>query len=179
MGRDKAFVTFDGHTLLARALDLARSVTADVRIVGSREKFARFAPIIEDVYPGRGPLGGIHAALRASPVELNFILAVDMPFVSLAFLQHLISEARTAPDASAVVPWSDSRWQPLCAVYRRKFADAAEEALRAGRNKIDSLFIAAEIKTIREEELERAGFPRSIFGNLNTLEELEEQQRRA
>src|ERR1022692_1796718 len=88
MGADKAFVDYEGRTLLARALDLARSVTADVRIVGSREKFAPFAPVVEDVFRDCGPLGGIHAALRASLTELNLVLAVDTPFVSWAFAQY-------------------------------------------------------------------------------------------
>ena len=64
MGTDKAFIEFEGHTLLERALSLARSVTPDVRIVGAREKFAPFAPVVEDIFRERGPLGGIHAALR-------------------------------------------------------------------------------------------------------------------
>ena len=39
MGADKAFVTLDDRTLLARALDVAHAVTADVRIVGDPAKF--------------------------------------------------------------------------------------------------------------------------------------------
>jgi molybdenum cofactor guanylyltransferase len=179
MGSDKAFVEFEGRTLLARALDFTRSLTPDVCIVGSQEKFASFAPVVEDVFHDRGPLAGIHAALRASPTELNLMLAVDMPFVSLAFLQYLLGEARTAADASVVVPRSEGRWQPLCAVYRRRFADAAEKALLAERNKIDPLFHASKTRVIDEEELERSGFSSSIFRNLNTLDELEEQRRRA
>lgn len=58
MGTDKAFVVLEGRTLLARTLDLARAVTADVRIVGAAEKFAAFAPVVEDVFSGCGPLGG-------------------------------------------------------------------------------------------------------------------------
>ena len=65
MGRDKAFVMLQGRTLLARALEVCRTVTSDVRIVGDRKKFAPFAPVVEDVFPGCGPLAGIHAALRA------------------------------------------------------------------------------------------------------------------
>src|SRR2546421_9488043 len=57
MGRDKAFVEFQGRTLLARTLDLAASVTPAVRIVGSRKKFAAFAPVVEDVFRDCGPLG--------------------------------------------------------------------------------------------------------------------------
>jgi molybdopterin-guanine dinucleotide biosynthesis protein A len=179
MGADKAFVEFDGRTLLGRALDLARSVTPNVCIVGAEEKFGRFAPVVEDVFRDRGPLGGIHAALRSSATDLNLMLAVDMPFVSLAFLQYLIGEAGLATGATVVVPSSDGRRQPLCAVYRRNFADAAERALLAGRNKIDKLFDEVPIRVIDEQELDSAGFSNSIFRNLNTLEDLEEQQRRA
>ena len=89
-------MTLDGSTLLARALELARSVTADVRIVGDPAKFAAFAPVVEDVFRDCGPLGGIHAALRASPTDLNLILAVDVPFVSPALLQYLIMRARSS-----------------------------------------------------------------------------------
>ena len=178
MGTDKAFVEYDGRTLLARALDLARSVTPDVRIVGSAEKFAPFAPVVEDIFPDRGPLGGIHAALRSSLSELNVMLAVDTPFVSWAFLQYLISQARSAPEAAAVVPRDQAGSQPLCAVYRRQFADAAETTLRAGRNRIDVLFDTVPTRVIKPEELEGAGFSRSIFRNLNTPEELEAEKRR-
>jgi molybdopterin-guanine dinucleotide biosynthesis protein A len=179
MGMDKAFVEFEGCTLLVRALDLARSVEADVSIVGAREKFARFAPVVEDVFRERGPLGGIHAALRASETDLNIMLAVDMPFVSLAFLQYLIGVARAENAASVIVPRISGRWQPLCAVYRREFADIVEEALSAGRNKIDLLFDADRTRAIDETELNRTGFSSDLFRNLNTPQEVEEEQRRA
>jgi molybdopterin-guanine dinucleotide biosynthesis protein A len=176
MGTDKAFVDFEGRTLLARALALAREVSADVRIVGSKDKFASFASVIEDEFPNRGPLGGIHAALRASHTDLNLILAVDMPFVHRALLEYLLEQARNAPEASAVVPRGNEGWQPLCAIYRRKFAVAAEEALRAGRNRIDLLFDAASTRVIERDELERAGFSSDVFRNMNTPEELQSQK---
>ncbi len=172
MGTDKAFVQFEGRTLLQHALELGRSITADVRIVGAQERFARFAPVVEDIFRERGPLGGIHAALRASETELNLILAVDMPFVSLAFLQHLIGIARIANVATVVVPRTGGRWQPLCAVYRRSFGVVAEKALLAGANKIDLLFNVAETRVIDDGELDRAGFTSNIFRNINTCEEL-------
>ena len=178
MGMDKAFVDFDGRTLLGRMLDLARSVATDIRIVGSREKFAAFAPVVEDIFHDCGPLGGIHAALRASQTDLNLMLAVDMPLVSAAFLKYLINQAWTAPGAIAVVPRDNGRWEPLCAVYRRNFADAAEKALLAGRNRIDLLYPKIEARVIEEEELKREGFARAIFRNLNTPEELELGKRR-
>ena len=172
MGTDKAFVTLNGRTLLARLLEVVRSVTTDVRIVGDAAKFAAFAPVVEDVFPACGPLGGIHAALRASTSELNLILAVDVPFVSFALLQFLMAHARNS-DASVTVPRINQGWQPLCAVYRREFADAAEIALRAGRYRIDALFDQVQVQVVAEEALEAAGFSSNIFRNLNTKEDLE------
>ncbi len=196
MGTDKAFVALEGRTLLARSLEVARSVTSDVRIVGSAEKFAAFAPVVEDLFSDCGPLGGIHAALRSSQNDLNLMLAVDLPLVSFALLQFLITRAKdsgamvTAPRTQmsraeistnnfspiSASPTTDSRphehWQPLCAVYRRDFADIAEAALQAGRYKIDALFENGSVCSIGHAELELAGFSPNMFRNLNTPEDI-------
>jgi molybdopterin-guanine dinucleotide biosynthesis protein A len=174
MGTDKAFVLLEGCTLLARMLELARKITTNVHIVGDPAKFAPFAPAIEDIFPGCGPLGGIHAALRSSPTDLNLILAVDLPFVSPALLQLFVTRAKNSPASVVTLAQANGGSQPLCAIYRRSFADVAEIALRAGRYKIDALFDHATTQIVREQELEAAGFAPRIFRNLNTPEELAE-----
>jgi molybdopterin-guanine dinucleotide biosynthesis protein A len=174
MGTDKAFVLLEGCTLLARMLDLARKITTNVHIVGDPAKFAPFAPAIEDIFPGCGPLGGIHAALRSSPTDLNVILAVDLPFVSPALLQLFVTSAKNSPASVVTLAKANGGFQPLCALYRRSFADVAEIALRDGRYKIDALFEHTSTQIVREEELEAAGFAPRIFRNLNTPEELAE-----
>lgn len=171
MGTDKAFVTFDGCTLLARALELARSVTPDVRLVGDPSKFASSAAVVEDMFPGCGPLGGIHAALRASSAELNLIIAVDIPFLSTDLLCYLVERARNSP-AAVTVPRFGRGLQPLCAVYRRAFAESAERALTQGHYKIDALFMDESAQVIGEEELKGKGFSADMFRNLNTPEDL-------
>lgn len=172
MGTDKAFVPLNGRTLLARMLDAARSLTPHVSIVGDRTKYAAFAPVVEDIVPGCGPLGGIHAALRSSSTDLNVILAVDTPFVSLALLQFLVARARNSPDSVVTVPRANGGLEPLCAIYRREFTTAAEEALRTGRYKIDALFDPGSTQVIGAEELQTAGFSPQIFRNLNSPSDL-------
>jgi molybdopterin-guanine dinucleotide biosynthesis protein A len=171
MGRDKAFVELEGRTLLSRALEIARSVTPNVSIVGDPAKFAAHAPVIEDIFPNCGPLGGIHAALRSSSTDLNLVLAVDVPFFPTALLEYLIERAREN-NAIVTVAQTAGRYQPLSAIYRRNFADLAEKALRGGRYKIDSLFPSTNTQTITEEELRAAGFSQTVFRNLNTPKEL-------
>lgn len=171
MGTNKAFLDLAGKTLLQRALELAAAVASDASIVGEVTKFMALGRVIEDVYPGHGPLGGIHAALKRTPAPLNLILAVDLPFVQPAFLKYLVSVA-SQNSAVVTVPQAAGGWQPLCAVYRREFLALAERALRKGKNKIDALFAEVETRAVKEEELTRMGFPRDMFRNLNTAEEL-------
>ncbi len=172
MGSDKAFLQLDGRTLLARALELAQAAAPQVFIVGQRDKFACFGAVVEDVFPGRGPLGGIHAALSATATELNLVLAVDLPFMRADFLRYLLERAR-ASSALVVVPRALGGYQPLCAVYRRAFRQRAETVLQAGRNKIDPLFTPGETLVLEQEELERLSFPAAMFDNLNTRQEYE------
>jgi molybdopterin-guanine dinucleotide biosynthesis protein A len=174
MGVDKAFVQLEGCTLLAHALALANSVSSDVRIVGSPQKFAAFGEVVEDEFPQHGPLAGIHAALRASSSELNLMLAVDMPFVEVPFLEYLFQEAARDESAMVTIPRATGAWQTLCAVYRKPFADLAEQALRQGKNKIDPLFRDIEMRIVEEHELTRQNFSPEMFRNLNTLEELKQ-----
>jgi len=172
MGADKALLEFEGETLLARTLRKARSVAGRVCIVGAREKFELYGPVIEDVYADRGPLAGIHAALQATTTELNLVMAVDLPFLPESALKYLLEQAR-ACDAVVTIPRIGGFRQTLCAVYRLEFAELAEESLRSGRNKIDPLYEQTSVRVLEEEELAEVDIEASMFENLNTPQDLE------
>jgi molybdenum cofactor guanylyltransferase len=176
MSTNKALLELAGKSLIERAVSLAHSVAAEVQIVGDPKTLARFGTVASDVYPGRGPLGGIHAALLASPTDLNLVMGVDLPFLQKAFLFFLISIANSSR-ATVTVPYAGGHLQTLCSVYRREFATTAEKALVVGRNKIDSLFADVSVRKIEEHEIVRAGFTLSMFRNVNTPEEWESAKR--
>jgi len=172
MGADKALLTFRDQTLLARALQTAGAVSSPVVIVGSRERYAAFGHVIEDVYAGCGPLGGIHAALSATETDLNLILSVDMPLMTPDFLRWLLKRASDASEW-AVVPDALGGQQPLCAVYRRPLQVLAERALHDGDYKVGHLYARAPTLHISETEMRSAGFSPEIFRNINTGDEYE------
>ena len=177
MNTDKAFLDFGGQTLLDRALGVMGTVCDRVTIVGDPGKFAKYGstkygPVVADIFSGCGPLAGIHAALVHSPAELNLMLAVDMPFVSTELLAFLFAAATDeANDTIVTVPRTTHGLQPLCAVYRRDFSAVAEQALRAGKYKIDAAFAGVSVRVIEEGELTAAGFSERSFFNVNTPED--------
>jgi molybdenum cofactor guanylyltransferase len=176
MGVDKPLLEFNGETLLGRILLKARRVAGKVCILGPREKFELFGPVIEDIYTDRGPLAGIHAALAATTTELNLMLAVDLPFLPEAALKYIVDQAR-ACDAVVTVPRVGGFNQSLCAVYRREFGHLAEESLKAGRNKIDPLFAKTAVRMLEEPELAEVDIVPAMFENLNTPIDLERAMR--
>ncbi len=188
---DKAFLDFRGQTLLERALTVAGTVCDRVTIVGDPAKFeavlsSQFSvlskterqslrtenrelrTVIADIFPGCGPLAGIHAALTHSTAELNLMLAVDMPFVSRELLAFVFAVAEASDTVIVTVPRTSRGFQPLCAVYRRDFSTVAEQALRAGKYKVDAAFSGVSVRVIEENELATAGFSEQSFFNVNT-----------
>jgi molybdopterin-guanine dinucleotide biosynthesis protein A len=179
MGRDKAALSLNGRTLLETALAAARAVAMvkEVFILGAPERYAAYAPAIADVFPGCGPLGGIHAALQQTRTEFNLMIAVDTPFLSAGLLRYLVERA-LASRAVVTAPEINAYPQPLCAVYSRAFLPIAERALQAGDFKIVPLFPKPGTLLIGEAELKQVAFTAEMFENLNTPEDMERARRR-
>src|SRR5215472_3589547 len=176
MGSNKSLLVLAGQTLLARALELVRAITPEVRIVGEPTTLSSFGSVISDIFPARGPLGGIHSSLVSSSSDWNLVVAVDLPFLEARFLTYLVTQAQTA-DAVVTLARIGDRFQPLCAVYHKAFLAPAEAALSAGRNKIDALFSEIRLRVIDENELTTGGYNRFMFANLNTPADWEWAQR--
>ena len=177
MGRDKALLRLGGQTLLERALASAHRIAPRVAILGSREKYA--APgerIIEDEFPGCGPLAGIHAALGTGETDLNVILSVDMPFVPLKFSTYLLERARSRPTALVTVPRIGGIVQGTCIACRRSFRIVCENQLKLGLCKVEDSIRLANPQYIEEQEIRARGIGPDVFRNLNTPEDLAEAQ---
>jgi len=178
MGTEKALLSVRGKTLIDHAIAQVRSICQDVLIVGPKETFSAYGRIVKDVFQDCGPLGGIHAALGRTQTELNFIVGVDTPFLTVPFLIFLADEARRSR-MLVTLPRTKDGLQPLCAIYRSDFMPVADKALKEGRLKLDSLFHPATTKVLDLDnpELRQFGFNMAMFDNLNTREDYERVKR--
>lgn len=147
MGRDKALLTLGGVPLVRLLLErLRRHADPVVIIAASAESYGEFGvPVLGDLHPGCGPLGGIHTALRSLDARETFILPCDTPFVSDELIAYI---AAFPTDAPARVARMDDRLHPLCGVYSPACLPAIEEALAAGRLVLRELLAAVGAATI-------------------------------
>jgi molybdopterin-guanine dinucleotide biosynthesis protein A len=92
MGQDKAALAIGGQPLLARVVARLQMVTPQVRVIGAVERAALVpgVPVVPDLRPGCGPLGGIYTALRTTSAPYVLVVGCDMPFLNAALLRHLL-----------------------------------------------------------------------------------------
>jgi molybdopterin-guanine dinucleotide biosynthesis protein A len=182
-GQDKALVMLGGEVMLARMCRLMLEATGSATIVAERQRpyGGLGAPVIEDLWPGEGPLGGIVTALlatqkAAAACEWNLIVSCDMPFLTREFLGHLAARA-LASGAQAVVPQSAKGREPLCACWRTSAAAELQNAFTGGMRRVNDA-----LKHLRAEVLDEAHWKRfdnagRLFWNMNTAADFEEAQR--
>src|ERR1700686_5325525 len=139
MGRDKALLPLGAGTIVEQIAAAVRSAAGNVTIIGPVERYTHLGfPVVPDKIENCGPLGGLFTALAITKADWNVLVACDMPHVTGAFLKQLI-EAAEASDGDCVVPETGGKLDPLCAVYHRRVAPAAESAIHRKLFKMQDL----------------------------------------
>ncbi len=167
MRQEKPLLPVCGRTLIETLVAQVRPCFQAILVsAGDTRKFAFLdLPVVEDEVPGQGPLPAILTALRASPCRTNFILACDIPYVHLPFLEKILF---LAPGHEIVVPrYRDGKFEPLFAAYDRGIVPVIERQIAAGDLRISSLF-----RTCRTKFVPMDG--QKWFRNLNTIKEYHE-----
>lgn len=144
VGRDKATLEVAGRPLLVRQIELARQAGADEVFVSGRAgaDYAAFGcEVLFDFYPEAGPLAGVERGLATATAPFLLVLAVDLPRMTVEFLQRLLQECRAE---TGVVPEMRGRLEPLAAIYPRRAHTIAKERLQAGENGMQDFAAAVE-----------------------------------
>jgi molybdopterin-guanine dinucleotide biosynthesis protein A len=129
MGQDKALLPLGAGTMVEHIASAVRKAAGNVTILGPIERYSHLGfPVVPDKIENCGPLGGLYTALSITDADWNLLVACDMPDVTAAFLTQLLEAAETS-DADCLVPESAGKLDPLCAVYHRRVAPAAESAI--------------------------------------------------
>jgi molybdopterin-guanine dinucleotide biosynthesis protein A len=195
MGRDKALLDFDGVPLIARVLERVQRVCSKVIVVANDvDTYARIlseveggVPVIRDVYPGKGSLGGIFSGLQAVRDDCVLAVACDLPFLNDALLRYLISLAAQAdviiPRAHAPIGRAqnatrydqlavkESGLQATHAIYSKRCLEPMRARLLANDLRIINFFDEVRVRVVEPDEVARFDPQMLSFLNVNTPED--------
>jgi molybdopterin-guanine dinucleotide biosynthesis protein A len=135
-GIAKHEILIDGVSIISRITGLLERIFEEVEIVTNKpEKFRNYSNflITSDIFPGKGPIGGIHAAMKASSGVAFFVCAGDMPFLDRDLIIHQ-AEHYLSGDYTALVPEIDKFQEPLHSIYSRSTLGILENYLTESDN---------------------------------------------
>ncbi len=183
MGTDKANIRFGVETLLGRACRIAFGVADHVIVVAANGQ--RLPPLPEhsivtrDEFPDAGPLGGLLTGLRCLHGQLSaadfetacvWVTSCDTPFVGGEFICTLYEQLGKF---DAICVQTDSRMNPLSAVYRAQCLVALERLFLSGERKAMSLLDTVNTKVVSPLDVSKDPGGRFLM-NVNTPELLAE-----
>jgi molybdopterin-guanine dinucleotide biosynthesis protein A len=176
MGRDKATLPFGPELMLQRVVRLISQVVDPmaVVVVAAIEQQLPHLPanviITRDELPGRGPLEGIAAGLRAMPgyVEAVYATSCDVPLLVPEFVLQMFERL---DQNEIAVPFDGQYHHPLAAVYRPRVLSLIHSLLEADRLRPRFLFDQVATAEIPVETLRAVDPKLSTLMNLNHPED--------
>jgi molybdopterin-guanine dinucleotide biosynthesis protein A len=167
-------------------VELAKTCTSNVAVIADAQKYSDLdghLEIIEDRWPGEGPLGGIITALQHTAVsdpsaEWNLVLSCDMPFLTAEWLQFLVDHARQVnQEIQIILPHSAHGPEPLCACYRTSAAEPLKNVFDRGVRKVTQALQQLRTEVLDDSVWKRFDSAGRLFWNMNTPADFEEAQR--
>ncbi len=176
LGRSKALETIDGKNLIECVTERLRPLTNQILIVTSREQLdlpgASKAEILADLYPGKGPLGGIYTGLLASRSSHSIVVACDMPFLNSELLRYMVE---LSGDFDAVVPrLGEGMVEPLHAIYSNSCLGNMKTRLEHNQLGVNPFLDTVRVRYVERAECQRLDPKLLSFFNINHQSDLEQ-----
>jgi molybdenum cofactor guanylyltransferase len=155
MGEPKALLDWHGEPLVHHVAGILAQVCRPVIVVaaaGQSVPLPQGVEIAVDAAPGRGPLEGVAAGIRAldGRSQAIFLAAVDLPLLHPAFVGQMLT---ALPGFDAAVAVADGRDQPLAAAYAARLLERAPQLLAAGEARVTALLGHGRIRRLTVAEL--------------------------
>ena len=178
MGSDKALMEFAGEPLIVRTARLLAPLVSRVTVIGPPGPYRRLGlQTVPDRIPGvrkvaarQGPLAGIVTALGVTSSPWNLVLACDLPYLTVEWIELLLSRA-VQSNALAFLPHTPRGLEPLAAVYRREAYTALAEAFRRGVRKVTDALAMISVETIRLKDFGESEQNDLVLRNMNSPED--------
>lgn len=171
MGYDKDRLMIGGTRLVDMLSSSLQTLFGQVVLVSNSPGYSPPAGVwlVADELPGMGPLGGIHAGLKAAHSQYCFVTACDMPNLNLAYVDFLRTTVLSSTEEISVLATQyEQHMEPFTAFYNRDLVPAIESYCRNGGRGLNSFLRRQGVALIPESVAREFSPDWSMFANLNT-----------
>lgn len=169
MGRDKALLTHNGETQLARAVELLQRhvdrVFVSTRPDQNDDERQKFEQIV-DRYSDLGPVAGILSAMDENAEVAWLVVACDLPNIDDDTISGLLDRHTDAHPFTAYSSSYDGLPEPLCAIYGVGSRMIVDQFVDDGINCPRKILIRSDTELLEQPH------PNAL-DNINTPEDLE------
>ena len=181
MGANKSLLKVGSKTIIEIVQDKLSKLFKELLIVTNEPELYQFLnlKIYKDIFPGKGPLAGIHSGLVHSKTQKIFILSCDMPLITADMITTIINYKK---DSFITVAKADGYIQQLCGVYDKcclsEVGKLLEESLSSENRNTNQekrgCKVLQLIKGTDAEILDAKALPsynKDLFFNMNTMDD--------
>ena len=167
MGTDKGLLLFEGKPMIQYVIEQMQPIFDKLVIVSNNPEYAKFGlEVIPDLIKDIGPAGGIYTALNHSNTKLNFMVSCDMPFVTAAAIEFIITNTY---ESQIVLLENQGKIEPLFGIYSKECEGLWLQLIEQEKIKLQDMVLHFRLKTIPVEKNEI--FAATFFKNINTEED--------
>ncbi|MHB9291985.1 molybdenum cofactor guanylyltransferase [Hollandina sp. SP2] len=171
IGYDKKKLELGGETVIVSLITRLHRLFSEV-LVSSNEPFAHDQAVVLQDELGAGPLAGIYRGLTYCRSEYLYVVACDMPFISLTYIQYMQEVIRNKQVDACITRRDDGFYEPFNAFFNKSCLKPMYEALVGHTYKISSLLECLQLHIMDASRLN--GFNQEdMFFNINYQEDLE------
>jgi molybdopterin-guanine dinucleotide biosynthesis protein A len=174
MGFDKQGIFLDEKSLIFHQIDvLSREFSEIIVVTDTPENYAGLdCKTVSDEFKGKGPLGGIHVALKNAKSRYVYVLACDMPNINMDYIRFMkLQIERTYPDIC--ITKQGEFIEPFNSFFCRDTVFEIGRCLLCDKKSIFDFAKKSDCLYISEDTAKEFSPDWGMFTNLNTREELD------
>lgn len=168
-GSNKALFEYQGKKLIEYSIETLTPLCGQLLLsTNEPEKYA-FTGLttVPDLFPGCGPVAGIHACLEQSTTEHHLVIGCDLPWLNTRLFEFILQNSH---NYQVVMPMHKGFRETMASYYHQSCSPTLAKALQEKRYKI---FDAIDpLKTFYPEIDREAFFSEKLFANVNYREDI-------
>ncbi|MDO5411054.1 MAG: molybdenum cofactor guanylyltransferase, partial [Lachnospiraceae bacterium] len=174
MGFDKQLLEKNHKRLSICLAEELLKAFREVLVVTNTPELYQELPVktCSDIYPGQGPVSGMHSAFCHCGADRIFVMACDMPGFCAEYARYQ-AERMQKEQTEACVTMRGEKMEPFHGFYSRSLLKDMEARLVQRKTSVFKLLQTHAVTRIDEEEMRRYVAPEKLFCNLNTPQDYE------